>query len=100
MLKACDNFSKSLKTGAFGKKDWKSGPKPLKTKESNGWKGVSALTAPRGENLGFLPRELRNERRRSVKIAFDHEDGDIVAEPIGAKLCCGVIDVGHEVLGG
>ncbi len=33
-------------------------------------------------------------------MAFDHENGGIIVEVIAAKICCGVIDIDHEVLGG
>ena len=33
-------------------------------------------------------------------MAFDHENGGIIVEVIAAKICYGVIDIDHEVLGG
>ncbi len=34
-------------------------------------------------------------------MAFDHDNRDIIMETdIAAKICCRVVDIGHEVLGG
>jgi len=35
----------------------------------------------------------------AVKIAFDHENGDIIVEVIAAEICCGVVDINHEFFG-
>jgi hypothetical protein len=45
-------------------------------------------------------RVLGSQGRRTIKIAFDNHNGYIVAKLIAAKIRCGVIDVGHEVLRG
>src|SRR5712692_2295156 len=44
--------------------------------------------------------ELRSHSWGVVEMAFDHENGGIIVEVIAAKICCGVIDIDHEVLGG
>jgi hypothetical protein len=44
--------------------------------------------------------ELPSHRSRVVELALNDKNGGIIVEGIAAKLCCGVIDIGHEVLGG
>jgi hypothetical protein len=43
---------------------------------------------------------LRIRSRRSVEIAFNHKNGEIIVEVIAAEICRSVIDFGHDVLGG
>jgi hypothetical protein len=43
---------------------------------------------------------LRTRSRGAVEIAFDDENGYVIIEVIAAKIRSGVIDTGHEILGG
>ena len=54
----------------------------------------AALTAVPLRNV------LRTHSRGAIEIAFDDKNSHIVTEGITAKICRGVIDIGHEVLGG
>jgi len=47
-----------------------------------------------------ISRRSRFLTTRGFEIALDHENGHIVAEVVAAKICCRVIDIGHEILGG
>jgi hypothetical protein len=49
-------------------------------------------------SLGVIGYEVTG--RRTDKIAFDNENGYNIVEFIAAKICCAVIDIDHEVLGG
>ncbi len=63
------------------------------------WEACAPFEIRRGKTpLSHL--ELCGHRRGVVEMAFDHENGGIVVEVIAAKICCGVIDIDHEVLGG
>src|SRR5258708_9652795 len=67
--------------------------------------GCEASTQPAawahaGNRTRLLRNDFRTYSRRAVEIAFNHENGYIIVEVIAAKICCGVIDAGHEVFGG
>jgi hypothetical protein len=55
---------------------------------------------PSGLKVSHSGKVLRTRSRGAIEIAFDDEKGYIIVEVIAAKICCGVIDTGHEVLGG
>jgi hypothetical protein len=42
--------------------------------------------------------ELGSQGWRTIKIAFDNDNGYIIVELIVAKICCSVIDIAHELL--
>ena len=56
--------------------------------------------APAQPKTFFSWMELCSHGGGAVEMAFDNEDGHIIVEGIAAKICCGVIDIDHEVLGG
>jgi hypothetical protein len=52
-----------------------------------------------GIKCAHSKKVLRTGGRGAVEVAFDDENGCIVAKVIAAKICSSVIDIGYEILG-